>query len=298
MPRIRRHGGLPSSGALATLLTIVNDLAKYLPSMTIANPATTVTGAGSSHLVAVAAGTRDTPNAKCIAIVQSNYIPWKGYFDLIAAVDEFVLYDDVQFTKNDWRNRNQIKTPHGVQWLSVPVGDRIDRRIRDVEIPKSHWQAKHWKTLESNYRRAAHFEEIASWLAPLYLEQQHSSLSAMNRSFIESICHYLHLPTRITDSTQYVLTEGRTQRVVDICTQSGATEYVSGPAAKSYVDEALFAASDIRLSWFDYAGYPEYEQQWGPFVHGVSIVDLLFNCGPDAKCYMKSGSRGVGDPSP
>lgn len=100
-------------------------------------------------------------DVKKIAILQSNYVPWKGYFDLIAAVDEFILYDDMQFTKNDWRNRNQIKTPQGVQWLTVPVGKDIHRRIRDVQLVDG-WQIKHWKTLESNYRRAAHFDAIAS----------------------------------------------------------------------------------------------------------------------------------------
>lgn len=238
-----------------------------------------------------------TPATKRVAIVQSNYIPWKGYFDLIAAVDEFVLYDDVQFTKNDWRNRNRIKTPQGPQWLSVPVGQRIDRRIRDVEIPDSRWQVKHWKSLESNYRRAARYEEIAAWLAPLYLEREYTSLSDMNRVFIEAICRYLGIATRISDSARFTLAGGPTQRVVDICMQAGASEYISGPAARSYLEDERFAAEGLRLSWFDYAGYPEYVQLWGPFDHAVSIVDLLFNHGVDARRYMKCGeaaeSRGA-----
>ena len=103
---------------------------------------------------------------KKVAILQSNYIPWKGYFDLIAAVDEFILYDDVQFTKNDWRNRNKIKTPQGAQWLSIPVGQNISRRIRDVELPDTKWQLRHWKTIQSNYGRALYFEEVAAILSP------------------------------------------------------------------------------------------------------------------------------------
>src|ERR1044072_7184086 len=98
---------------------------------------------------------------KKVAIVQSNYVPWKGFFDLIAAVDEFVLYDDAQFTKNDWRNRNKIKTPQGVKWLTVPVGQNINRRIRDVALTDHGWQAKHWRTLEANYRRAHCFDAVA-----------------------------------------------------------------------------------------------------------------------------------------
>src|SRR5215467_3993728 len=147
---------------------------------------------------------------KKLAIVQSNYIPWKGYFDLIAAVDEFILYDDAQYTKNDWRNRNRIKTPRGVEWLTIPIGPHIHQRIRDVELPDARWQARHWKTLEANYRRAPHFAEMASVLEPLYLRRSHSHLSALNRELIEIVCRYLGISTRISNSGDYALAEGRT----------------------------------------------------------------------------------------
>ena len=173
---------------------------------------------------------------KSVAIVQSNYIPWKGYFDMIAAVDEFVLYDDCQFTKNDWRNRNLIKTPRGVQWLTVPVGQDISRRIRDVELPSGDWQRKHWKTLESNYRRARHFDDVAAWLLPLYAESPHGRLSSLNRALIESICAYLGIGTCISNSWDYCLADGKTVRLADLCEQAGATEYVSGPSARDYID--------------------------------------------------------------
>ena len=224
---------------------------------------------------------------KKIAIIQSNYIPWKGYFDLIAAVDEFILYDDMQFTKNDWRNRNQIKTPQGVQWLTVPVGQSISRRIRDVELANKTWQTKHWKTLESNYRRAQHFNEISHWLEPLYLKEYYTHLSALNRKFIEAVCHYLRIKTIISNSWDYTLTEGKSHRVADLCVQAKGTEYISGPAAKDYLEEKVFTDRGIKLTWFDYCGYPEYPQLWGPFTHGVSILDLLFNCGQESRHYMK-----------
>jgi hypothetical protein len=224
---------------------------------------------------------------KKLAIVQSNYIPWKGYFDLIAAVDEFILYDDVQFTKNDWRNRNKIKTPRGLEWLSIPVGQDISRRIRDVELPDRRWQGKHWKTLDANYRRAAHFAEVAAVLEPLYLERSHSRLSALNREFIDVICRYLGISTRITYSWDYELVDGKTDRLVSLAEQAGASEYVSGPSAKHYIDERAFATQGLKLTWFDYAGYPEYPQLWGEFSHEVSILDLLFNCGRDAPRYMR-----------
>lgn len=224
---------------------------------------------------------------KKIAILQSNYIPWKGYFDMIAAVDEFVLYDDAQFTKNDWRNRNQIKTPHGIQWLSVPVGQDISRKIRDVELPKNKWQIKHWKTLEGNYRRAPYFAEIASVLEPLYYADTCTHLSEINRRLIEAVCNYLGIKTKISNSWDYQLLDGQTERLAGICAQAGADEYISGPAANDYIEEDVFAKQGVKVTWFDYSGYPPYPQQWGEFVHSVSILDLLFNCGTTAHLYMK-----------
>jgi hypothetical protein len=224
---------------------------------------------------------------KKVAILQSNYIPWKGYFDMIAAVDEFILYDDVQFTKNDWRNRNKIKTPAGIEWISIPVGQGIKRRIRDVAPSNNRWQAKHWKMLESNYRRAPHFEEVAALFEPLYRGSQHTRLSVLNREFIEAVCGYLGIATKIANSWDYTLIDGKTDRLADLCAQCGGTEYISGPAAKSYIDEHSFRDRGIKVTWFDYAGYPYYPQLWGEFTHGVTILDLLFNCGKDAPRYMK-----------
>ncbi len=218
---------------------------------------------------------------KKVAISQSNYIPWKGYFDLIASVDEFILFDDMQYTKRDWRNRNKIKTPNGLIWLSVPVKvkGRYHQKIKDTEIDGTGWQASHWNSLEINYKKAPHFSEIADWLKPLYLDQTYSNLSVMNRAFIEAVCRYLSIDTLITNSWDYQLIEGKTERLADICRQAHASEYVSGPSAKDYVDEELFNAVDIKLTWFDYSHYPTYDQLYGEFVHGVSIVDVLFNCG-------------------
>jgi hypothetical protein len=230
-----------------------------------------------------------TPSKK-VAIVQSNYIPWKGYFDLVAAVDEFIFYDEAQFTKNDWRNRNKIKTPNGTEWLSVPVGQDISRRIRDVEITDARWQDKHWRTLSANYARAAHFDDVADFLRPLYLEHRHAGLSKANQVFIESICRRLRIRTALTNCWDYELVEGKTERLVALCVQAGANCYVSGPAAKGYLDESQFTSSGISVEWFDYGGYAEYPQLWGTFVHEVSIVDLLFNCGPAAGNYMKFGA--------
>ncbi|MCW2002505.1 hypothetical protein FHY30_001198 [Xanthomonas arboricola] len=225
---------------------------------------------------------------KKVAILQSNYIPWKGYFDLIAAVDEFILFDDMQYTRRDWRNRNQIKTPQGVQWLTVPVltKGKYHQTIAETELDGDQWTALHWKALVQNYRRAPHFDQIAAWLEPLYVKS-YTHLSQMNRCFIEAICQQLHITTKIRSSADYVLLDGKTERLADLCRQAGATEYLSGPAAKDYVDETIFRDHGIQLSWFDYAGYPPYPQVWGEFAHGVSVLDLLFNCGQDAHAYMR-----------
>lgn len=225
---------------------------------------------------------------KKVAIVQSNYIPWKGYFDLIGAVDEFILYDEMQFTRRDWRNRNLIKTPQGLQWLTVPVRvkGRFTQPICETEILGGDWVKDHLRSLHANYARTPYYEEIVGLLEPVY-RGPHTTISALNRRFIETICGYLGTDTVIANSWDYSAASGRSERLADLCAQAGATTYVSGPAARAYLDEAVFVAKGIAVAWFDYDGYPEYPQLWGAFEHGVSIVDLLFNCGVDASRFMK-----------
>jgi len=229
---------------------------------------------------------------KKVAILQSNYIPWKGYFDMIAAVDEFIFYDDMQYTRRDWRNRNQIKTPQGVQWLSVPVKvkGRYAQTIRETEIDGDGWRALHWKALSQNYKRAPHFAEVAALIEPLY-QKPYRTISELNREFIEAICAYLGITTKLSNSWDYQLIDGKTERLSNLCQQAEATEYISGPAAKDYIEQKYFDEAGIKLTWFDYAGYPEYPQLWGDFTHGVSILDLLFSCGKDAPNYMRYVSK-------
>ena len=179
---------------------------------------------------------------KKIAILQSNYIPWKGYFDLIAYVDEFILYDDMQYTRRDWRNRNQIKTPHGLQWLTVPiqVKGKYHQKIKDTLIDGNDWRAYHWKALEQNYRRAPFFENVAIWAKPIYLNTCHHNLSELNRKFIYAVCAYLGINTRITTSSDFNLAVGKTERLVQLCQETGASEYISGLSAKNYIEDCLF----------------------------------------------------------
>jgi hypothetical protein len=195
----------------------------------------------------------------------------------------------MQYTRRDWRNRNKIKTPQGVQWLTVPVivKGKYHQKIYETEINGSNWPSEHWKALKYNYERAQCYKEISGILEEVYTKQFFSHLSPLNKALIEFVCTYLDIKTKITSSSDYVLSEGKTERLADLCRQAGGTEYFSGPAAKEYLDEDVFSNMGIALRWFDYSGYPEYPQLWGEFTHGVSILDLLFNCGKESPRYMR-----------
>lgn len=226
---------------------------------------------------------------KTVAICQSNYIPWKGYFDMLALVDEFVLYDDVQYTRRDWRNRNRIKTPNGLRWLSVPVEvkGKYEQKVRETAIAGNKWAASHWGSIKANYAEAPYFGEVADWLEPIYKNESFAFLSTLNRRLIEAVCQYLSIDTLISNSWDYELLGDRTERLVGICAQARADKYVSGPAAKSYMDLDAFTQRGISVSWYDYDDYPEYEQLWGKFEHRVSILDLLFNCGVASRHFLR-----------
>lgn len=225
------------------------------------------------------------------AIVQSNYIPWKGYFDLMNAVDEFVLLDDVQYTRRDWRNRNRIKTPLGTPWLSIPVQTRgrYEQRIDETRIADSRWARMHWSAIENAYRDAPHFDAVAATLAPLYTELQSTDLlTDVNLAFLRTLRDMLGIDTPILRSTDFATAGGRDRRLLDICLGTGATEYVSGPLARDYLDVDLFERAGVDVEWFDYAGYPQYAQLHGEFEHHVSVVDLLFCEGDDSGRFLKT----------
>lgn len=226
---------------------------------------------------------------KTVAIVQSNYIPWKGYFDLIRMADEFILLDDVQYTRRDWRNRNKIKTPRGLQWLSIAVSAKGKRyqSIWDTKIANMNWAKQHWQALRTNYARAPYFDRYSAELKSLYLDCQETHLSHVNRRFITAICNWLQIDTPIRWSHEYELVEGKSARLLNLCLQAGATHYLSGPAARVYLDEALFKEAGVEIVFMDYGGYPVYEQLHPPFEHGVTALDLLFHTGDEAVSYMK-----------
>ncbi len=227
---------------------------------------------------------------KKVAILQSSYIPWKGYFDLINLVDEFILFDDVQYTRADWRNRNRIKTRHGLMWLTIPVSlkGKFHQPIKETKIVDPSWVSEHWRSLVSHYTKAPYFREYAEAFRQVYEQSTEASLSLINHRFITTICDLVGITTKITWSMDYEIVDGKTRRLVELCRQAGATDYLTGPSAQAYIEPELFEAANIGLHYMDYSGYPEYVQLYPPFEHQVSVLDLLFCTGPQVRQYMKS----------
>ena len=227
---------------------------------------------------------------KRVIITQSNYIPWKGYFDNINQVDVFVIYDDMQYTKRDWRNRNKVKTEHGLKWLSIPVEvkGKYHQKINETLVADPKWGANHWNTMRHAYRNAPCFAEVKDHFEELFLNPVSDNLSHINQSLIERVNSYLGIEVEMRRSEEFELEEGKTERMVGICEQLGATDYYTGPAAQGYMEEECFTQRGVNVHYFDYAGYPEYEQVHGDFEHGVTILDLLFHMGKRAPEFMKS----------
>ena len=218
-----------------------------------------------------------------VAIIQSNYIPWKGYFDIIRDVDTFVFLDDVQFTVRDWRSRNRVKTKDGLKWLTVPVGSDTRRLIHEVAIPGHGWQRDHWRIIEQNYARAPFFDHYRELFEDFYLGHQWTNLSTMNQYLTQRIAREcLGITTTFRDSREFEVRGRKLDRLLDLVRQTGATHYLSGPSARDYIDDARFEEAGIALAYKDYSGYPKYPQLYPPFEHAVSVLDVLFNVGPEA----------------
>lgn len=238
---------------------------------------------------------------KC-AIVQSSYIPWKGYFDLINSVDEFVLLDDVQYTKRDWRSRNQILTSMGLQWLTIPVETKgkYKQLIKDVDVCDDKWANKHWRAIEFNYRNAVFFDELCGKLAQLYCDVGSMvKLSSVNFHFISAVCQWLDIQTRVSWSMDYTLQSEecaieKNTRLINICKAVGAVTYLSGSAASVYIDEDQFRLHGISVEYIDYNQYLPYQQCYVGYQSAVSIIDLLFNVGLENSLdYMTSNKKGI-----
>jgi hypothetical protein len=223
-----------------------------------------------------------------VAIIQSSYIPWRGYFAMIAACDAFVFLDSVQFTRRDWRTRNAIKTSNGVIWLSVPVKQKgnFHASIDSIQIAEPTWARKHLRSFESAYSRAHAFKAIFPALTEGFLAIEHeASLSTMNQHLTRTICGILDIKTPLLRDVDLVPRTDleamdATDRLIQLALAAGGSEYVSGPSAKSYLDESRFHAVGLSVAWMDYAScLVPYQQLWGDFEPAVSIVDPLLNLG-------------------
>ncbi len=233
------------------------------------------------------------PSQKSLVILQSNYIPWKGYFDLMMAADEFVVFDEVQYTRRDWRNRNKIIINGAPAWLTIAVQSKgnYDAPIDAMVVSDAEWARDHWRSIDLNYRKAAYFGDIAPALERAYLEAAGlERLTDINELFLKTLAGLLQIATPIVRSNIVPRTSvDPTQRLVEICSARGATEYISGPAARAYIDREAFTKAGVSLSYANYDGYPVYDQASSAFEHGVSIIDVLMRCGRDgARAQFKS----------
>jgi hypothetical protein len=224
-----------------------------------------------------------------IAISQSNYIPWRGYFDAIAGVDCFVLYDEMQYTKRDWRNRNKILSNQKELWLSIPVEvkGKYFQKIKDTKTLDRKWIHAHLQSIKHAYSKSACALEVMPFIEDLYHTCHFDFLSDINLHFLKGIMGYLEIDTRLESSSNFQLPEGKTEKLIHICKKLGASAYYTGPAAKSYMDEYQFIDNQIELNYWDNNNYPSYKQGNQGFVNFLSIIDTLFHTGKDTSKYMK-----------
>ncbi len=216
-----------------------------------------------------------------VVVLQSNYIPWKGYFELVKDAEVFCFYDEVQYTKNDWRNRNQLSGANGAFWLTIPIGEEaVKQKISEVELKKKEWQAKHFNTIEQTYKKAPYYKDVLPLLEEFYLNRTWDKLSEANQFFIKTISEYIGLDTRIDNSVNYILSEGKVERLLNLLKQLGCTEYISGPSGRDYLKdyEPIFTEQNINIIYKKYGNYKKYDHRYN-YLDGVSILDVLCNVG-------------------
>jgi len=237
-----------------------------------------------------------------IAILQSNYIPWKGYFDIISAVDDFAIFDEAQFTRRDWRNRNKIIIDGQSRWLTIPVASKgkFEAPIAEIQVSDSNWAEDHWRAIRGAYRRADYFRNYEALLQAAYEKAASLAfLSDINLMFLKTLAPLLNVSPNFRDTREVprkAVTP--TTRLVEICVGLGASEYLSGPAARDYIKLEEFDVANVSLHYADYSGYPIYNQGRAEFEHGVSVIDMLMRCGPEAGSLLKvptSRASFVGD---
>jgi hypothetical protein len=222
-----------------------------------------------------------------VAIIQPSYIPWRGFFDIIHAVDVFVFLDDVQYTVRDWRSRNRIKTQQGTStWLTIPTRGGRDQRIIDVEIDDSQgWRRKHLASMRHSYGKCPHFATYFPELSEL-LTQGTTNLASLDIALTARICRWLSLEPRFFRSSELDCSGTKDDRLIDIVQKVGGSFYLSGPAARDYIVPQKFIEAGVELAYHDYGGYPDYPQISEPFDPQVTVLDLLFALGPEAPDYI------------
>lgn len=212
-------------------------------------------------------------------ITQSNYIPWKGFFYSLSKVDLFVIYDDMQYTRRDWRNRNKLINQNGPKWVSIPVDVKgnYEIKIKDVKASSESWKKEHLNFIRENYRKAPNFKTLFQILEEMFHNAPGVYLTEINEYFIREINKILSIDVEIKRSSEFDLAEERNERLINICLDSGIEKYYSGPAAKAYMDLDLFKNKGLDVEFWDYSIFKEYTQQWAGFEHGVSVLDFLLN---------------------
>ena len=222
-----------------------------------------------------------------IAILQPNFLPWKGVFDLINQVDIFVFLDDVEYTKRDWRNRNKIKNSTGTNWISVPVVTKHKKNqlIMDTNIDNTEaWQKKHYNAFELNYHKALFYNEF-SWILNEIYKKHWSNLSDLNIFSTKLIANLLKIKTNFVNSSEINVSGQKDDKLINICKELHADHYISGPAGKNYIIDNKFTTNNIKLEYIEYK-YPHYQQVYLPFQHNVTILDTIFNCGKKTDYYI------------
>jgi hypothetical protein len=228
-----------------------------------------------------------------IGILQPGYLPWLGFFEQMYKSDTFVIYDDVQYDKGSWRNRNRIKTANGIQWLTVPVRLKFEEHttVNKVLVDNTAgWEKKHLFSIKQNYSKALFFKSVF----PVFeegLSRKWEYLIDLDMFFIEKFREMLGLKTPIFYSSSLGVSGGRFERLIKICKHFGADVFYEGAAGKDYIDPAIFSSQNISVRFQDYR-HPSYKQLHGEFVPFLSIVDLLFNYGEDSLKLLTSQTAG------
>ena len=235
--------------------------------------------------------------SRSVAICQPHYLPWIGYFEMIDRVDLFVLFDDVDFIKREWKNRNRIRKERSsaeTRWLSVPIERSSQRHTPICEArlsPEVNWPRQHLEAIRQVYGGAPHFDSIYPWLTAL-LQQPHSTLGELNCTLIEAFCDQVGVHTELVRSSSLQSHGSKTERLLSVLRAVEATSYLANNGSKNYLEPSLFEEAEIAWSFQDYER-PDYAQRVAgqelPFLSHLSIVDLLMNHGPESLEIIRQG---------